>query len=125
MADTLSYNDVVKFMKEFGIDVLNRFDELIIDMTTNTWANINGCCDIEDVKTRVVYSLCRPIGKALDDKHANRLLEKFNKYFKTKLTQEDMLLMYQELCYTSKLDEFKDFILRGFPMQELREELIK
>lgn len=120
MANTLSYNDVVKFMKEFGIDVLNRFDELIIDMTTNTYTYIGGCEDIDDIKTRVVYSLCRPIGKGLENRHANRLLKKINEYFNVNLTKDDMLLMYQELCYVTKLDEFKDFIKRDFPLEELR-----
>lgn len=117
--ESLNYNEVFQFMKDFEIDVLNRFDELIIDIPTNTWANIKGCKDIEDVKTRVVYSLCRPIGKGLDERPANRLLDKFNRYFGVDLTREDMLLVYQELCYTSKFDEFKDFIRRGFPMNEL------
>lgn len=116
----LDYNEVYQFMKEFEIDVLNRFDELIIDMTTNTWANIKGCEDIDDLKTRVVYSLCRPIGKGLEDKHANRLLVKFNKYFGTDLTRDDMRLMYQELCYPSELGKFKAFIKLGFPIDKLQ-----
>lgn len=116
----MEYNEVIKLMKEFGIDVLNRFDELIIDMRTNTYAYIGQCKDIDDVKTSVVYSLCRPIGKGLDKRDAERLLKQFNKYFETNLTRADMLLMYQELCYTSKLEEFKAFIKRGFPIGELK-----
>lgn len=116
-----NYNGVIQFMKEFGIDVFNRFDELIIDMKTNTYAYIGGCKDIDDVKTRVVYALCRPIGKGLDDKDADRLLDKFNKYFNVNLSKDDMLLMYQELCYVSKLDEFKKFMLKGFPIHELED----
>jgi hypothetical protein len=116
----VNYNEVIRFMKEFKIDVLNRFDELIIDMPNNIWANIKGCEDFDDVKTRVVYSLCRPIGKGLEEKAADRLLVKFNEYFKVNLTRDDMLLMYAELCYTSKIEEFKSFINRGFPMNELK-----
>lgn len=116
---TLNYNEVVVFMKDFGVDILNRFEELIIDEPTNTYTWIGDCKDIEDVKTKVVFALCRPISKGLKRADANRMLEQFNKYFKIDLTREDMLLMYQELCYTSKLEEFKSFIKRGFPMQEL------
>jgi hypothetical protein len=117
---TLDYNEVFRFMREFGIDVINKFDELIIDMTTNTYTYIGDCKDIEDIKTRVVFSLCRPIGKGLEERHAKRLLKNFNKYFEVDLTREDLLLMYQELCYTSKSEEFKDFIKQGFPIDELR-----
>ncbi|MDW0113786.1 hypothetical protein QT711_11360 [Sporosarcina saromensis] len=106
-------------MKDFEVDILNRFDELIIDEPTNTYTFIGGCNDLDDVKTRVVFSLCRPIGKGLEKKDANRLLVKFNKYFKTNLSRNDMLLMYRELCYQSKLDEFRVFVQRGFPMNEL------
>ena len=118
--NTLNYNDVVKFMKDFGIDVLNKFDELIIDMRTNTYTTIGDSKDIDDVKTRVVYALCRPIGKGLEVHHANRLLNKVNAYFNVNLTRSDMLSMYAELCYPSKLSEFKDFIKRGFPIEEIK-----
>lgn len=70
---------------------------------------------------RVVYSLCRPIGKGLDKRPAERLLKRFNDYFETNLTREDMRLMYGELCYETKLDRFKDFVNRGFPIEELKE----
>ncbi|MBM7598243.1 hypothetical protein JOC34_000600 [Virgibacillus halotolerans] len=115
----LDYNEIVQFMKEFEVDLLNRFGELIIDEPTSTYACINNCKDIDEVKTRVVYNLCRPIGKGLDATPAKRLLNRLNKYFDTDLTKEDMRLMYQELCYVRKLDEFKSFIKRGFPMDEL------
>lgn len=117
----MDYNEVIKFMKEFEIDVFNRFDELIIDVQNNIYTIISDCKDIDDIKTRVVFSLCRPIGKGLNDKHANRLLKKFNRYFETNLSRKDLLLMYSELCYSSKLEEFKDFIKRGFPIDELKE----
>lgn len=116
----LNYNEVVKFMKDFEVDVLNRFDELIIDYPTNTYVYIGGCKDIDDVKTRVVYALCRPIGKGLEKQEANRLLKRLNKYFKTNLTKEDLLLMYQELCYERKLPEFREFVLKGLPIEELK-----
>jgi hypothetical protein len=117
---SLDYNEVFKFMRAFGIDILNRYEELIIDEPTNTYVCIKNCQDIEDVKTFVVYAMCRPIGKGLSDRPATRLLKQFNKYFNASLTREDMLLMYQELCYEKKLPEFKEFIKRGFPMEELR-----
>ena len=101
---TLDFNEVVKFMREFGVDLLNRYGELIIDEPTNTYVYINKCKDIEDVKTYVVYALCRPIGKGLDN-----------------LSRKDMLTMYARLCYVDKLEEFKDFIKRGFPIEELKE----
>lgn len=120
----LDYNEVFKFMKEFGIDILNSYGELIIDEKTNVYTFTTSCNDLDDVKTRVVYSLCRPIGKGLElqgkSRDADRLLMKVNKYFKTELTKDDMLLMYQDLCYERKLEYFKDFIKRGFPMEELR-----
>lgn len=116
----MNYSEVFEFMMEFEIDVLNRFNELIIDVKTNTYTFIGECKDIDDVKTRVVFALCRPIGKGLEESDAHRLLGKFNKYFKVELTREDMLLMYQELCYQSKIEEFKDFVKRGFPLEELK-----
>lgn len=116
---TLDYNEVFQFMKEFGIDILNSYEELIIDEPSNTYTSIKYCQNIEDVKTHVVFSLCRPIGKGLNDRAASRLLKKLNKYFGVNLTKNDMLLMYQELCYESKLQEFKEFIKRGFPIEEL------
>ncbi|MET3657872.1 hypothetical protein [Sporosarcina psychrophila] len=120
MTGKLDYNEVFQFMKDFGINVLNQFEELIIDVKTNTYATISDCKDIEDVKTKVVFNLCRPIGKGLEKKDADRLLEKFNRYFKVELTKEDMRLMYGELCFMNKLADFKSFIQRGFPMSELR-----
>lgn len=120
MEETLDYNEVFQFMLDFEIDFINRFKELIIDELTNTYTSIVGCKNIEDIKTYVVFSLCRPIGKGLEIRDANRLLKRFNRYFKVELTREDMLLMYQELCYVSKVDDFKDFIRRGFPMEKIR-----
>jgi len=68
----------------------------------------------------VVFNLCRQIGKGLEKKQANRLVEKLNKYFHTELSGEDLHLIYLELCYWSKFEDFKDFIKRGFPIEELR-----
>ncbi|MCJ8008923.1 hypothetical protein ACFFF5_21145 [Lederbergia wuyishanensis] len=116
---TLDFNEVVEFMKEFKVDLLNRFGELIIDEPTNTYVGINRCKDIEEVKLYVVFALCRPIGKGLDERDANRLLKRFNEYFKVNLTRSDLRLMYQELCYERELERFKDFIKRGFPVDEL------
>lgn len=119
MTKELDFNEVIEFMKEFKIDYLNRFGELIIDEQSNTYANINECKDIEDVKTRVVFNLCRPIGEGLDEDKANLLLYRLNSYFNTGLTQTGMLLMYEKLCYREKLDEFKQFIQNGFPIYDL------
>lgn len=118
---TLNYNEVVNFMKEFGVDLLNRSDELIIDELTNTYTWIGNCEDIDDVKTKVVYSLARPIGKGLILVHATRLLNKLNKYFNTELTRDDMLTIYTKLCYERKLPEFKEFVMNGLSMTELKE----
>lgn len=122
MNEKLNYNEIVKFIKEFGVDLINQSGELIIDEPTNTYASIKHCEDIDDVKTAVIYALCRPIGKGLDDKTAQRLLDRVNNYFNTLLTKEDMLLIYQKLCYVREVQRFKDFIKRGFPMNELWEE---
>jgi len=108
-------------MKEFGIDLVNRYEELIIDEPTNTFVSIKGCEDMEDVKTHVVFALCRPISKGLEPRASKRLLNRLNDYYDVSLTKEDTLLMYQKLCYISKLDEFKSFIKRGFPMKELED----
>lgn len=116
---TLDYNQVFRFMNEFGIDYLNRFNELIIDEQHNIYTTLNHCQDIKDVETSVVYALCRPIGKGLSTGHAKRLLKKINKYFKVDLTVEDMRQLYVSMCYLNKFDEFKSFISRGFPMSEL------
>lgn len=117
----LDYNEVMQFMKDFGIDFINSCGELIIDEHTNTYTFIKNCKDIEEVKLRVVYSLCRPIGKGLEERDAKRLLKKFNKYFKVNLTREDLRLMYGELCFDSKIEQLKDFIKRGFPINELKD----
>lgn len=117
----LNYNDVFNFMKEFGIDLVNRYEELIIDEPTNTYVSIKSCENMEDVKTRVVFALCRPIGKGLEPSASKRLLKRLNDYFNVNLTREDMHLMYQKLCYLSKLDELKSFIKRGFPTNELKD----
>lgn len=122
MEQTLDYNEVFTFMKEFQADFINRYNELIIDQPTNTYASLNECKSIEDVKAKVVFALCRPIGKGLQPAPAKRLLKRVNEYFKVELTKEDMHLMYQKICYSSKFDEFKDFVQRGFPMQELATE---
>lgn len=120
MDGKLDYNEVYRFMQDFGIDALNRFNELIIDVPTNTYATIEECEDVEDVRMRVVFNLCRPIGKGLEKEQANMLLRKLNNYFKTELTRENLRLMYGELCYRSKFEEFKCFIRRGFPIEELQ-----
>lgn len=122
MEKQLDYNEVFEFMTEFGVDFINRYGELIIDEPTNTYTAIKGCKDIEDVKTYVVFALCRPIGKGLEEKAATRLLKRLNAYFNASLTKQDMHLMYQKLCYISKLEEFKSFIKRGFPMKELEDQ---
>lgn len=119
MNKDLNYNEVFGFMEEFGIDNINRFGELIIDVPTNTYVTIESCKDIDDVKTYVVFALCRPIGKGLRDRDANRLLDRLNSYFNSLLTKDDMLLMYQHLCYRSKIEQFKSFIQQGFPIAEL------
>lgn len=117
---TLNYNEVFQFMQEFEADFINRFGELIIDEPTNTYVTIKDCKDIEEVKTYVVFALCRPIGKGLGEQASSRLLKRLNKYFNANLTKQDCLLMYQELCYVSKIDQFKDFVNRSFPMDELK-----
>lgn len=121
MTKSLDYNEIMQFMKEFEIDLINRFDELIIDQPTNTCVLIKDCKDMDDVKTYVVYTLCRPIGKGLGESASTRLLNRVNNYFKVNLTKKDMHLMYLKLCSLSKLEEFKSFIKRGFPMEELQE----
>lgn len=66
MTPKLDYNKVFRFMQDFRINVLNQFNELIIDVPSNTYADIKECESIEDVKMRVVFNLCRPIGKGLE-----------------------------------------------------------
>lgn len=116
----LDYNEVFRFMREYGIDVLNRFGELIIDMPTNTFTTLNDCESIEEVQLRVVYSICRPIAKGLEEKDAHRLLKRFNAYFKTELTREDFYMMYRDFCSESTLPAFREFMRRGFPVAELK-----
>lgn len=119
MNKTLDYNQVFEFMQEFGVDYINRYGEMIIDSKTNVYTSIKDCEDIDQVKTRVVFVLCRPIGKGLEVKDAKRLLKKLNNYFKVNLTRDDLHIMYGELCYSDKLGEFEDFVKRGFPVHEL------
>ncbi|AUO14772.1 hypothetical protein [Priestia megaterium] len=123
MQETLDFNEVFQFMKKFSVDYVNRFGEMIIDHKTNIYLPLSECKDLADIETWSVFVLCRPIGKGLEDKDAKRLLKRVNAYFETKLTQEDMRAMYGELCYREKLGEFKDFIKRGFPMNELKGEI--
>lgn len=120
MENTLNYLEVLAFMKKFGADFINANNELIIDERTNTYVGLHDCKNMEDVKVMVVFALCRPIGKGLEKKDATRLLKKVNAYFGLELTREDMRLMYGELCYLHKLDAFKSFIDRGFPIAELQ-----
>lgn len=117
----LDYNEVFNFMREFEQGYLKWTGEYIIDYPTNIYVTLIGCKDIEEVKTRVVYALCRPIGKGLAKRDAERLLEHLNECFRVSLTREDLLLMYQELCYPYKIEEFKEFIQRGFPVEELEQ----
>lgn len=123
VSDNLNLNEVFKFMQEFGCDFLNCTGEIIIDQLTNTYTSIIGCESVDDVKARILMSMCRPIGKGLDLYHANRLLDRFNKYFNTELTRNDMLKIYRDLCYSSKLEENKEFIKRGFPVHELKDDI--
>ena len=79
--NTLDYNEVFQFMQEYGINILNQWNELIINHRWNIYTTLNGCNGIEDVKARVILAVCRPIGKGLEEKDAERELEKVNKYF--------------------------------------------
>ncbi|MDC6267284.1 hypothetical protein [Lysinibacillus fusiformis] len=117
----LNLNEVFQFMQEFKCDFINRFCEIIIDEPTNTYVSINECKSLDDIKARILMAMCRPIGKGLELTHANRLLDRFNTYFNTNLTREDMRKIYGDLCYSSKLEENKDFIKRGFPVHELKD----
>lgn len=119
---TLDYNMVFKFMQDFGVDFINRYQELIIDQPTNTYVSIKSCKTLADVETFVVFALCRPIAKGLSPKPAKQLLRRVNSYFDKELTKDDMHLMYSHLCYLDQFEQFKDFIKRGFPMDELRKE---
>lgn len=118
----LDYNQVFQFMQVFPVDYINKYGEMIIDHKTNTYSTFKNAKDFDDVLTHVVFSLCRPIGKGLEVKDAKKLLHRVNSYFKVNLTREDFDEMYGELCYTDKFDQFKDFIKRGFPMDELRKD---
>lgn len=122
ISDNLNMNEVFNFLQEFRCDFINFAGEIIIDNLTNTYTSIINCESMDDVKAKVLMSMCRPIGKGLELKHANRLLERFNKYFNTTLTRNDMLKIYRDLCYSSKLEENKDFIKRGFPVHELKDD---
>ncbi|WP_214783325.1 hypothetical protein [Exiguobacterium sp. S3] len=121
MNENLKVNEVFQFMREFGVDLINRYGDLIIDEPTNTYTSITNCNDMDDVKTSVVFALCRPICKGLKERDANRLLERVNSYFHAELTRNDMSRLYEELCYVDKFTDFKEFIQRGFPMSELSE----
>lgn len=117
----LDCNELYAFMVDFEIDILNRFGELIVDEPTNTSLSINSCESIDDVKVCVLFALCRPIGKGLSDRDSDRVRSKVNRYFGTELTQEDFVVIYEELCSETKLEEFKSFMDRGLPMSELME----
>ncbi|WP_342532687.1 hypothetical protein MHB40_14635 [Lysinibacillus sp. FSL K6-0057] len=66
----LDLNEVFQFMQEFKCDFINRFCEIIIDEATNTYVSINECRSLEDVKARILMTMCRPIGKGLELSHA-------------------------------------------------------
>lgn len=120
---TLDYNEVFSFMKDFGADFLKSSDEIIIDEQTNTYTYIGKCKNIDEVITNVVYAISRPIGKGLEEEDAKRILHKFNKYFKVNLKKNDFRIIYTELCYPNKLDEFSRFIKDGFPIEKIKEKV--
>ena len=118
--ENLNYAEVFRFMKEYGCDCINENNELIIDLKTNTYTYLGDAPTIEHVKAKVLMSVCRPIYKGLPPRQANQFLRRFNDYFKTELTRDDMGLIYQHLCYGHMIIENVDFIQRGFPMNELK-----
>lgn len=118
--ETLNYGEVFKFMQDYGCDFINARNELIIDAESNTYTGLKDATTIDHVKAKVLMNVCRPIYKGLPTKQAKRFLEKFNRYFNTELTREDMGLIYQHLCYGHMIVENMDFIHRGFPMYELK-----
>jgi hypothetical protein len=120
MTKKIDYNQVFEFMQKFNADFINRFEEMIIDRKNNIWIPLKECNNLEDIETWAIMVLCRPIGKALEDKDAKRLLKRVNDYFQSNLSTRDMRIIYGELCYREKIGDMKEFIKRGFPMEELQ-----
>lgn len=116
----LDFNEVVDFMRAFQCDFINSQGELIIDHKTNTFTNFNNCKTIQDLEAKVVMAVSSALsgGRCNSNKHKNILLN-FNRYFKTKLSFDDIELIYSKLCYWNKIEENKEFIAKGFPMEEL------
>lgn len=115
----LDFDKVFDFANNFGADFINLNKELIIDEKTNTYAPLAECVDIEDVEMITVFCLCRPIYKGLSDKKSKLLMRRVNDYFGVNLNKKDFGVMYRELCYRHKFDEFKKFIKNGFPIKDL------
>ncbi|MEX3623760.1 hypothetical protein [Viridibacillus arvi] len=114
----LDFNEVIEFMDAFQCDFINRQGDLIIDHKTNTFTNFNNCKTIKDLEAKVVMAVSAALSGG-ERKKRKYLLVNFNRYFKTSLSFDDMERIYSKLCYTSKLEENKQFIAKGFPIEEL------
>lgn len=119
----MEHSEIIKFMKDFKCDFINRNDEMIIDLDYNIYFKISVCNDVKDMEAYALLVLCRPIGKGIEYRKRKwrELLERFNEYFKCDLTRDDMQEIYCELCYLNMENAVKKFIADGFPMDRLGE----
>lgn len=119
----MEHNEIIKFMRDFGCDFINRNNEMIIDLDYNIYFSLNICDSVQDMEIYALLVLCRPIGKGIEYRKRKwrELLKRFNDYFKIELTREDMYEIYVHLCYLNMEDAVKRFIADGLPVSRLEE----
>lgn len=119
----MEHNEIIKFMRDFGCDFINRNNEMIIDLDYNIYFSLNICDSVQDMEIYALLVLCRPIGKGIEYRKRKwrELLKRFNDYFKIELTREDMSEIYVHLCYLNMEDAVKRFIADGLPVSRLEE----
>lgn len=121
--NVLTHSEIIRFMRNFECDFINHNDEMIIDLDYNIYFCIDICDSVQDLEANTLLALCRPIGKGIEKRKRKwrELLERFNDYFGTQLTREDMCEIYVHLCYSRMGEAVKKFIADGFPMDRIEE----
>lgn len=121
-----NYPYILEAMQKINMaSFINVRGEVIWDLDTNTYMSNVAYLDTCQIDTNIVWSLARPIYKGLKPRKAKFFLENLNRYFSTNLTQEDMGVIYRELCYQGTYDQFQKFVKDGLNMEGLKNGLYK
>lgn len=113
------FETALEVAQAFSCEFITVRGELIIDRKTNTYASLDECETKRDVEAKLLMAVSASLSCGDAAKKRKHILAKFNTYFNTNLTFDDMERIYAKLCYAGKLEENKSFIERGFPMEEL------